>query len=60
MTSNRELAERLVVSENTVKYHLGNILRKLHLRNRAEVVAYAVSHGLVDRPRPSSSADLPG
>ena len=42
--SNREIAESLVVSENTVKYHLKNILQKLHLRNRAEVVAYALRH----------------
>jgi DNA-binding NarL/FixJ family response regulator len=48
VTSNRELAERLVVSENTVKYHLRNILDKLHVQNRAQVVAYAVRHGMVD------------
>lgn len=48
ITSNRELAERLVVSENTVKYHLRNILDKLHVQNRAQVVAYAVRHGIVD------------
>jgi DNA-binding NarL/FixJ family response regulator len=47
-TSNRDLAERLFVSENTVKYHLRNILKKLHLQNRAQVIAYAVRHGLVD------------
>ena len=47
ITSNRELAERLVVSENTVKYHLRNILDKLHVQNRAQVVAYAVRHGMV-------------
>jgi DNA-binding NarL/FixJ family response regulator len=46
VTSNRDLAERLVVSENTVKYHLRNILDKLHVQNRAQVVAYAVRHGL--------------
>jgi DNA-binding NarL/FixJ family response regulator len=50
VTSNRELAGRLIVSENTVKYHLRNILDKLHLRNRAQVVAYALRSGLVDRP----------
>jgi DNA-binding NarL/FixJ family response regulator len=50
VTSNRELAACLVVSENTVKYHLRNILGKLHLRNRAQVVAYALHHGMVDRP----------
>jgi DNA-binding NarL/FixJ family response regulator len=48
ITSNRELAERLVVSDNTVKYHLRNILDKLHLQNRAQVVAYAMRHGMVD------------
>lgn len=51
VTSNRELAEKLFVSENTVKYHLRNILDKLHLNNRAQVVAYAVRHGLVDPGR---------
>lgn len=53
VTSNRELAEKLFVSENTVKYHLRNILDKLHLNNRAQVVAYAVRHGLVDPGRGS-------
>lgn len=48
VTSNRELAERLVVTENTVKYHLRNILMKLHAQNRAQVVAHAVRLGLVD------------
>jgi DNA-binding NarL/FixJ family response regulator len=47
VTSNRELAERLVVTENTVKYHLRNILDKLHVQNRAQVVAYAVRHGMI-------------
>lgn len=44
--SNREIAEALVVSENTVRYHLKNILGKLHVRNRAQVVAYALRRGL--------------
>jgi len=47
VTTNHDLAERLVVSENTVKYHLRNILDKLHVQNRAQVVAYAVRYGLV-------------
>jgi DNA-binding NarL/FixJ family response regulator len=50
ITSNKELAERLVVSENTVKYHLRNILDKLHVQNRAQVIAYALRHRLVDPP----------
>jgi DNA-binding NarL/FixJ family response regulator len=44
--SNREIAEALVVTDNTVKYHLKNILQKLHLHNRAQVVAYALRHGI--------------
>lgn len=50
VTSNKDLAERLIVSENTVKYHLRNILDKLHVQNRAQVVAYAVRHGMVEPP----------
>src|SRR5436190_9661717 len=52
VTTNRELAERLEVSENTVKYHLRNILDKLHVQNRAQVVAYAVRHGIIDTSDP--------
>ena len=54
VTSNRELAEQLFVSENTVKYHLRNILDKLHLQNRAQVIAYAMRHGLVNLPEGQS------
>jgi DNA-binding NarL/FixJ family response regulator len=45
--TNREIAERLIVSEHTVKVHLRNILNKLNLRNRQQVAAYAVQEGLV-------------
>jgi DNA-binding NarL/FixJ family response regulator len=48
VTSNRELARELRVSENTVKFHVRNILDKLHLHNRAQAVAYALRSGLVE------------
>ena len=48
VTSNRKLAHRLGVSENTVKFHVRNILDKLHLHNRAQVVAFALRHRIVD------------
>ena len=51
VTSNRRLAKQLGVSENTVKFHVRNILDKLHLHNRAQVVAYALRHGMVDMPK---------
>ncbi len=53
VTSTRELAERLFVSENTVKYHLRNILNKLHLENRAQVIAYVLRQSLAERPDPA-------
>lgn len=48
VTSNHDLADRLFISENTVKYHLRNILTKLHVQNRAQVIAYAVRNRLVE------------
>ncbi|MFN0070177.1 MAG: response regulator [Chloroflexota bacterium] len=45
-STNKEIANSLIVSENTIKYHLKNILQKLHVNNRAQVVAYALRHGL--------------
>ena len=48
--SNKEIAEALVISENTVKTHLSNILAKLHLNNRIQAAVYAVSQGLVKDP----------
>jgi DNA-binding NarL/FixJ family response regulator len=47
VTSNRKLSDRLGVSENTVKFHVRNILDKLHLHNRAQVVAYALRNRIV-------------
>ena len=49
--SNREMAEALVITESTVKYHLRNILDKLHLDNRAQVIAYATKRDLGDTNR---------
>ncbi len=46
---NKEIATDLGISENTAKFHLRNILDKLHAQNRAEVVARAMRDGLVDR-----------
>ena len=50
ITTNRKLANTLGISENTVKFHVRNILDKLHLHNRAQVVAFALRNRLVDPP----------
>lgn len=48
--SNSQIAERIHLSENTVKKYLRSILEKLHLNNRVEAAVYAVREGLVARP----------
>jgi DNA-binding NarL/FixJ family response regulator len=44
---NKQIAARLGISENTVKYHLGNILGKVHAESRAELAGRAVREGLL-------------
>ena len=48
ITTNRSLATHLSITENTVKFHVRNILNKLHSNNRAQAVSHAVRHCLVD------------
>ncbi|MBI2858608.1 MAG: response regulator transcription factor [Chloroflexi bacterium] len=43
---NRVIARRLQVSENTIKFHLRNVMDKLQLRNRTQLAAYAINKGI--------------
>lgn len=44
--SNQDIADRLVISERTVRTHVSNILSKLHLANRTQAALYALKEGL--------------
>ncbi|MEO9325967.1 response regulator transcription factor [Nocardioides sp. C4-1] len=48
--SNKEIAARLFISENTVKNHVRNMLEKLQLHSRMEAVMYAVRENLLELP----------
>jgi len=43
--TSREIGQRLDISENTVNFHLKNMFKKLELRNRAQLAAWAAQHG---------------
>jgi len=53
--SNRDIAQQLVISENTVKNHVQNVLAKLHLHSRRDVPDYARRRGLDLPPDRSNS-----
>jgi DNA-binding NarL/FixJ family response regulator len=46
--TNRQIAERLVISEKTVARHLSNLFTKLQVSSRSAATAYAYEHGLVE------------
>jgi len=48
-SSNKEIANALCLSEHTVKIHLKNILKKLHMNNRIQAAIYAHEQGLVNQ-----------
>jgi two-component system nitrate/nitrite response regulator NarL len=51
-SKNREIAERLFISETTVRHHLTSIFDKLEVSDRVELLIYAYRHGLASPPQP--------
>ncbi len=49
--SNKEIAQKLYISSNTVKVHLRNIFAKINVVSRTEAAMYAVQYGYVDAPQ---------
>lgn len=52
---NREIAEKLIISEATARTHVSNILSKLHLASRTQAALYALKEGLVSLAEPSKT-----
>ncbi len=55
-STNREIGEKLVISEFTARNTVGNILGKLGLKNRSELVRWSYQHDLMGRSEPESSS----
>jgi DNA-binding NarL/FixJ family response regulator len=53
--SNKQIARELWVAEQTVKFYLTNIYRKLDVKNRTEAARYGYRHGLVESPVPDET-----
>ena len=58
--SNREIAEEFVISEKTVKTHVGHALAKLGLKDRTQLAIYALKHGLADDAGTRDPSDARG
>ena len=53
--TNSEIAQKLWVTEQTVKFHLSNVYRKLEVGNRTEASHYAYVNGLVKAAEPAGA-----
>ena len=55
---NKQIAERMFISETTVSHHLTSIFAKLGVSDRLELVVYAYTHGLAKLPTPAHSREM--
>ncbi|MEW6278255.1 MAG: LuxR C-terminal-related transcriptional regulator [Candidatus Eremiobacterota bacterium] len=57
--SNKEIADSLVISEGTVKTHVNNMLRKLNLKDRVQILLFAAQHDLLNARADTVAASSP-
>jgi DNA-binding NarL/FixJ family response regulator len=53
--STRDICERLLITPNTLRTHVQNVMGKLHVHSKLEAVAFALRHRLVEPPRPDDA-----
>ena len=56
--SNREVAEKLFVTEKTVKFHLTNIYKKMSIRSRAQLIVWCLPHMQFIEDRPQNAGNM--
>jgi DNA-binding NarL/FixJ family response regulator len=57
--TNRQIGVALAIKERTVEDHVGRLLRKLHLTNRAQAILWTIANGLVVAPALTASGTMP-
>ena len=55
--SNKQIARQFWLSEQTIKFHLTNIYRKLEVGSRTEAVRHAYEHGMIENPMLRATAE---
>ena len=58
--TNREIAGRLIISDNTVRNHISHIMDKLDMTRRAQAAAYAARHGFLTSGPPDTGGTFGG
>lgn len=57
--TNKEVANQLFVTEKTVKFHLTNLYKKMHVKSRTQLIVWAIPHINFENEKPKSDISVP-